>query len=660
MRHPRTRTLLFSVVPVLILLLPVLVFALDAAASNGKIARNVVVAGVDVGGMSPEEAARELRRVVAARADRTVEATVGDVTFPLRPADIGYTAAVDEAVDAAMAARDRGFGGWMRSFSDPVDVPLAVEVDAERLDEILREWEDRALGEPASNGGLRLVGTRVEIEEPRDGLAVDRESAAEAIRALLTGAEIDAVDLAVVPQAPDLTVDDLRRAAAVVEEVVDAPVTLRNTTKGFSFVFEPEQIAAATRIELDPDLDPPVRITLDPAVIAELVEPRRAEFEGPPRNATYEVDRLTETVTIVRGHRGTEFRPEAVAEALLDAALTTDVGIFPMEFGPEPEITTEQLAAYGPLRKVSEFTTYHPCCANRVHNIHLMADTIDGTVVWPGEVFSVNAVVGQRTIEKGYKRDGAIIDGEVQCCDSQANIGGGVSQYGTTIYNAIFFGCYEDVEHTPHSLYIKRYPEGREATLGYPHPDVKFRNDTAYPVIIVNEYTDTSITVKFFGNNEGRECTAEKSERFNYTEPRTKYEPNPNLAPGEERVVSKGSKGWSVTVTRIIKYPDGTEKREPYTHHYRGNVRKVEVHPCMMPNADVPCPLPVPSVVGMTTAAATDALTAAGFTVVTSEVAVTDPSQDGIVQSQDPTGWADEGAPITIVVGVYTPPPEDG
>ena len=224
-----------------------------------------------------------------------------------------------------------------------------------------------------------------------------------------------------------------------------------------------------------------------------------------------------------------------------------------------------------------------------------MADTIDGYVVWPGEEFSINEVVGPRTEAKGYKRDGAIINGEVVCCDEPANVGGGVSQYGTTIYNAIFFGCYEDLEHTPHSIYISRYPEGREATLGYPQPDVRFRNDTDAPVIIRNTYDGNStITVKFYGNNGGRLCEAERSERSNYTDPKIVYEANPSLTPGTENVVSKGSQGWTVTVTRIMTMPDGTVIREPYTHRYRGSFRKIERHPCDIPGSGVACPVGVP------------------------------------------------------------------
>lgn len=161
-----------------------------------------------------------------------------------------------------------------------------------------------------------------------------------------------------------------------------------------------------------------------------------------------------------------------------------------------------------PQTLVSQFTTYHSCCESRVTNIHIMADQIDGMTVLPGQTFSVNAALGPRTEAKGYVPAPILLDGESYCCDHPLNIGGGTSQFGTTIYNAIFYGGYEILDHKPHSRYIDRYPLGIEATLGYPWPDVVFRNDTFTPITIDTSYTSTSITVRFLGDKLGRTIDA--------------------------------------------------------------------------------------------------------------------------------------------------------
>jgi hypothetical protein len=194
---------------------------------------------------------------------------------------------------------------------------------------------------------------------------------------------------------------------------------------------------------------------------------------------------------------------------------------------------------------VSEFTTYHPSGQARNTNIDLIADMVDGAVVMPGEVFSLNDHVGQRTEAKGFVRAGAIIGGEVYCCDHPVNIGGGTSQFTTTMYNAIFFGAYEDVYHRAHSLYFSRYPVVREATLGWTSPDLKFRNDTIFPLTIRTSHTSRSVTVQMWGDNQGRSVST-------WT------------------VGSVSSReGGRATVYRAIIYPNGTTNTQSWTHTYR-------------------------------------------------------------------------------------------
>jgi putative cell wall-binding protein len=198
-----------------------------------------------------------------------------------------------------------------------------------------------------------------------------------------------------------------------------------------------------------------------------------------------------------------------------------------------------------PRVMLSSFTTYHGCCANRVTNIQLIADTIDDTTVLPGRTFSVNGATGQRTEAKGYKRAGAIIGGKIVCCDSPVNVGGGTSQYTTTLYNAVFYAGLEDVYHRPHSIYFGRYPKGIEATLNWTSPDLKFRNDTDWPVMINSHHTGTSITVELWGWSDGRTV--------------------------KKRVTGSAStsQGGRVVVTRWVTYGDGSVRQQNWYHTYR-------------------------------------------------------------------------------------------
>ncbi len=152
-----------------------------------------------------------------------------------------------------------------------------------------------------------------------------------------------------------------------------------------------------------------------------------------------------------------------------------------------------------PIERVSSFTTFYSCCEDRVINIRAMARQINGYVVMPGETFSVDRIAGPRTTAKGYVPAPYMQGGQGHCCA----VGGGVSQFGTTMHNAVFWGGYRVVDHQPHSGWISRYPLGIEATLVYSSIDYKFINDTVTPVYIRALASSSSLTIELWGNQGG-------------------------------------------------------------------------------------------------------------------------------------------------------------
>ena len=244
---------------------------------------------------------------------------------------------------------------------------------------------------------------------------------------------------------------------------------------------------------------------------------------------------------------------ENFPDALAGVPLTESDPLLLVSDKAVPGPTANRIAAItgkpcNPRVRVSTFTTFYTPGQDRNVNIQTIADATDGVIVDPGAVFSLNGHVGQRTTEKGYVAAGAIINGEIYCCDSPVNIGGGTSQFATTLFNAVFFGGYEDVYHRPHSIYFSRYPMGREATLGWTGPDMKFRNDTSTPLMIDTSHTRDSVTVDFWGWNDGR-------------------------------VVTAGVSGWATTAaggdvvsTRAIRHADGSITTERWSHRYNALV----------------------------------------------------------------------------------------
>jgi len=199
----------------------------------------------------------------------------------------------------------------------------------------------------------------------------------------------------------------------------------------------------------------------------------------------------------------------------------------------------------------------------------------------------------------------------------------------------MYWGGYEDITHSPHSYYFSRYPEGHEATISWPAPNLVFRNDSEAAVLIKTSHTDTSLTVSFFGDNGGRtvigeqsggrlhtevraegdgtarKVTSSVSGRFDETEPETEYLPNDELLPDEEIVDVKGRVGWTVIVTRNIEYPDGHVETQEWRVRYRPQPREVQVHSCMIPPEEGQEPIPCPTTTTLPTTTTTSTTTTA-------------------------------------------------
>jgi len=178
-------------------------------------------------------------------------------------------------------------------------------------------------------------------------------------------------------------------------------------------------------------------------------------------------------------------------------------------------------AKLGIVEPVGTFTTPHACCEDRVKNIHLFADIVRGMIIEPGQTWSANERVGKRTADRGFVEAPVIVEGT-----HGDDVGGGVSQFATTMFNASFFAGLDIPDYQSHSLYISRYPYGREATISWEKPDLKIKNNTPYGVMIWPTYTDTSLTVTLWstkfavgaqtGDQEKTDrgpCTRVKTER---------------------------------------------------------------------------------------------------------------------------------------------------
>ncbi len=523
--------------------------------------------------------------------------TLAGKRFVLEPKDLGLGIDVARTRERALAVgREGGFASRVVSYwrrrSTPVDVRGVAVLDRKLFGEKLETWEESALPDRAFTGGLALTNGEVRELAPKAGRRVARTAAEQALLAAFVAPAASDVSLPLETAPAPLPADAAHAAATEARTLLAAPLTLRSSDPVASMTLSPSELGSVLTTERT---DTGLRLGFVAEALAKLCENVRKSVEAEPLNAKFEVSPAG-VVSVAPSRPGLRVELERVPDALRAAAANPEhVAELPLAHRPEPTLTTAQAEALGVRGLVSSFTTRHPCCQPRVSNIHRIADILDGTVVLPGETVSVNALVGPRTLKAGFVPAPTIEEGEM--VDS---IGGGISQFATTFFNALFHGGYDIIERQPHSYWFPRYPMGHEATLSWPKPDIIFKNDTAAGLLIKTSYTDTSITVKLYGDNGGRKVSAKVSERQNIVPAPLEIIPNPHVTPDEEHVKEPGSIGWSVIVSRILTFPDGTKKEEKRRVTYKSRPRRVEIHPCRIPEGErgytgQPCPVPANS-----------------------------------------------------------------
>ena len=210
------------------------------------------------------------------------------------------------------------------------------------------------------------------------------------------------------------------------------------------------------------------------------------------------------------------------------------------------EAFPDELATYS--------TTYASSNYNRSQNIAIAARTVNGTVLMPGETFSYNETLGQRTTAKGYREAGAYVNGQVS-----SEVGGGICQVSSTLYNAALLSNLEIVTRTNHSFEPSYVPAGQDATVSWRSPDFQFKNNREYPIRLVATAGSGRITFTIYGvkspNDYEVKIQSSKTGSIPFS---TTYENDPSLPVGTTKVKQSGSNGCR-SVTYKILYKDGQE-----------------------------------------------------------------------------------------------------
>lgn len=547
-----------SVVVWLLLGLVVLFGGLYVAAhyvAGDKVPRNTTVSGVRIGGHPQGEAAQRLEAGLADKVARDIATTIEGTAVAIDPAEAGLQ--VDYEASVAEAG---GETSW-----DPVRLwnyftgGDAYEAEVTLDDATYRAYLaglDQQHGRPARDGAVAFAGNQVETTKPRTGKALDPADTLAALRAAFLEDAPDEVALEMADVVPDIDEGDVQEALdGFASPAVAAPVTL--SFEGSMVKVPPaDYTAALSLVPTGGELVP----TLDAATLAEVVASKVTT--GAPVDAT--VTLVDGRPQVVPAKPGVTFDPAELEAGFLGVvakpqgertlALTAKVA--------KPDFTTKEARALKVTEQVSTFTTYFPYAEYRNVNIGRAAEIIDGTLLQPGETFSLNDTVGERTRANGFTKGYVISDGILK-----QDLGGGVSQMATTLFNAMFFAGLEDVEHKPHSFYIDRYPIGREATVAWGSVDLRFTNDTPYGVLIDTQVTPSTpsssgvVTVTMYSTKYW-DITTSTGERYNLTQHRTRRIDDRKCHPNE------GFGGFDIDVVRYFTPVNGnTETRDDEVFH---------------------------------------------------------------------------------------------
>ena len=460
----------------------------------------VEVGGIDVSGMSLNEAVNLISESFDAQGAGDLTLQMGEYTFHLPVSDV--VGGVD-AMESARAAFNYGREG------DPIT--RAVDI-----------------------AKARFQGADVELT-----MDVDRRKLSVWLDNI-AGASFDG------PTQPSY-------------EVVDGQLIVNLGAPGVSFADRPavenQLVEKLKTMDLTPlSVEASIQ-NQDPIDLAKI----QSEIQTEPKNATIDT---TDGATVVPGVDGIKMDLEK-AKSIIGTATTGEFTI-PLELTPA-EVDTESLQSLLFRDTLAETETkLNPNEKSRTHNVELACNYINGTVLNPGDEFSYNNVVGQRTSARGFREAGIFVSGRLE-----EGLGGGVCQPSSTLYMAVLRADLKVTERNNHGMTVSYTPLGEDATVSWGTLDFKFVNDTEYPIKILASREGSYCKMKIVGTKTTDKKVEIKTNTLSTTNWSTVRQRDTSLKPGTERVDQSGSTGYRTETFKIITENGQTTTVKANTSNYR-------------------------------------------------------------------------------------------
>ena len=567
-------------------------FGFAFAGSTKKVPAGARIEGVPVGGLEVGEAKKRLER----RADRLrhvpVEFRADGRSWKIRPSALGVEVDWGAGVESARR-QGEGFGPFrglrrigVRVFGSDIHPP--VEVYEPALDFVVSKL-GREIDRGQRSAAVRLKGLNVAVVPGRNGLTLDRQAAAGTIVHALAGFERLPVALPVREKRPAVTTAALTPVAAQARTALSAPVTL--ALDGTRWRLPRWRLAGLLELPSGGSRT----LSIGGAKADRWFARLQRSVNRPPKDADFLI--TSSGVEIVPERDGLALDVQAARKAILAAALKRQGRVARLKVARAPaQRTAAEARRMGIKGLVGSYETIYGGEANRLHNVRLVAQLVDRTLVAPGATFSFNGATGERTADKGFLEAPVIINGELQ-----TGLGGGVCQVSTTVFNAAFEAGLPITQRTNHALYISHYPTGRDATVNYPDLDLKFVNDTGHWLLLRTFVGSSSLTVALYGTPVHRRIESETAPLRVTSQPSVKRVPDPERFVGETSLESYGEPGRSTSVRRRVYSPSGKLLSDDTWSSYYVSEPRVVIYgtkPKPKPKPPPPAPPPPPTTTG--------------------------------------------------------------
>nr|WP_300338908.1 VanW family protein [Actinomyces sp.] len=545
--RPRRRILLGAAAGAALLLL----WGGTALATTQHLFGSSSVSGVAVGGMSPAQARDAVVRALEPQLAEPVTVTAGEVSDQLVPAESGVR------LDAAASVRRlTGFTlnpvtlvGRLRGEA----VTAVAPVDPAAIRTALDAHLD-TLSSGTKDATVSFDGTTPVLTPAQAGAGLDVEAS---VARLSDGWPVGQDSVALVSGQTEPTVTDAE-AQALIDDVLtpllsgDLTVTAEGTAAqpaaSGQLTLTPTQVVTLTTItsaqgEITAFLEPE---KVHDAVVAAM----GSGIEVPAQDSSFTIEGSPAgTPTFVAATPGTAVDSQALADSLLKAGTTgkdTAARTVSLPLSEVAAAHAEPEAELGVSQVVGEYATAYYYDPVRTQNLVTGTAKINGTLVRPGETFSLAQALGPIDAEHGFTSSGVLSGG----LHSNA-MGGGLSQVTTTTFNAAFEAGMDDVEHHPHSVWFTRYPAGREATLWTGHLDLRWRNSTPYAALVQAWAADGQVHVRLW-STPYYTVSITSSDRTSIRPVQVVRSTAADCVP-----YGGGQAGFDITVTRSRRAPEG-------------------------------------------------------------------------------------------------------